>query len=301
MFRNDPRGGHTTTVAALALLESLVLVLGLRRALSRRVRMRSWDRPTLKGVQHVHRLNLIGVPALSRGRRTDSEDSMGVGLFSVRLMLDLAFETVLQILAVLPYTVISTVVVRVCRKWHELRSSEPFLALRAEVNERGLVFAGGHDKSYYFSRRYSRLCRVLTGGHWREMAPLLPDFSVFSSTLFRGELVVFFNFFEFDHVGVNQLCLAFNLKANAWRTLEWPELEIDEIEACCATDVTVVASLFNPADPESVPLLCSLRSGSAEGWTVIPDPPDLFGGDCEQPPTTVAVRFGVNIASIYRR
>ena len=46
--------------------------------------------------------------------------------------------------AVLPYTDIATVVVRMSRDWHALRSSDQFRAERAAVDERGLVVVGEH-------------------------------------------------------------------------------------------------------------------------------------------------------------
>ena len=153
-------------------------------------------------------------------------------------MRDLPFETVLQILAAPPYTVIANAVVRAYRYWHALRASEPFLAARAEVDERGLVVTGGLDETC----RQMKLWRVLIGGRWRERAPINAHFSG-CSTSFRGELVLFGSE-QRENNTVSPCCLAFNLKANPWRTLEWPDREIDEfVWACCATDSVVVALL----------------------------------------------------------
>ena len=187
-------------------------------------------------------------------------------------MRDLPDVTVLQILAALPYTVIANVVVCVCRDWHALRSSEPFLAARAEVGERGLVVAGGVD---WTGRNVkSLLCHVLIGGRWCERAPL--PYFIDSSTSFRGELVLFGSK-RHENGLLSPSCLAFNLKANAWRTLEWPEPlgETDDfVWDCCATDSVVVAQLSVTAE-DRYSRLCSLRPRSAEGWVSIPDPPDV--------------------------
>ena len=60
---------------------------------------------------------------------------------------------------------------------------------------------------------------------------------------------------------------AVNPEANAWRTLEWPRARV---VACCATEAVVVTfSSIQIGDWR----LRSLRPGSAEGWVSIPDPP----------------------------
>ena len=77
-------------------------------------------------------------------------------------MCDLSFETILQILAALPYTEL-VVIARVCRDWQSLRSSDQFRAMRAAVDERGLVVVGGRD----VAGGRVRTCSVLAGGRWR--------------------------------------------------------------------------------------------------------------------------------------
>ena len=196
-------------------------------------------------------------------------------------MLDLPDETNVHILAALPYAEIS-IAVCVCRGWRELRSSDQFRAARNSMDERGLVVAGGRDES----GRVSRACRVLVGGHWRERASLPNLVYQGSSISFRGELVVFGC--ERDESGEEApCCLAFNLEANAWRTLPWVNDERVVI-ACCGTDAVVVA-LFSGEESEDWSLR-SLRPGSAEGWLPIPDPPvdvqTLYG---EFPPSFCCV------------
>ena len=183
-------------------------------------------------------------------------------------------ETVVEILAALPYTEISINVVRVCRKWHELRSSEHFRATRAVVDERGLVVVGGFDSNEGSSSDDGGtavlLCRALVGGRWRERASL-PHVFTRNSTSFCGELVLLG--LEWRESAPTTCCRAFNLEANAWRTLQWHNDQF--VQACCGTDAVVIA--FSRAEVEGCHLgparLRSLRPGSTEGWVSIPDPP----------------------------
>ena len=100
------------------------------------------------------------------------------------LMLDLLLETVAHILAALPFTDIMNKIMRVCRSWHSIRTSAPFLAARTAVDERGLVVAGGSDGG-----KLSRLCYVLLNGRWCERASM-PFAWATHSVLCRGELVL---------------------------------------------------------------------------------------------------------------
>ena len=131
-------------------------------------------------------------------------------------------KTLAQILVALPYTELATIVVRVCRDWQVLRASDQVRTTRAAVDERGLVVAGRYDEEG-FSVRYCCFYCVIICDRWRERAPL-PHAFVGSSTTFRGELVL---------LGRKQregrswppCCLAFNLEANAWRSLAWVETD----------------------------------------------------------------------------
>ena len=133
-------------------------------------------------------------------------------------MLDFPDETIVQILAALPYAVILSIVVRVCRKWHELRSSAHFLDARAAVDERGLMVAGGTHTQGSESAGPSRQNYVRVGGRWCERAPLLH--SLHGSSASFGEELVLFGEGLCDGEW-KTCCRAFNLEANAGRTLEW--------------------------------------------------------------------------------
>ena len=185
-------------------------------------------------------------------------------------------ETLVQILAALSGIEISTAVVRVSQTWHELRSSTIFRAARAAVDERGLVVAGGWN----VEGDPVRICRVLAGGRWWKRAPLPHDL-LGSSTTFRGELVLLGR--EYDGAPWSKCCRAFNLEANAWRSLAW---EADQcVYACCATD-TVVVALSRANDRIR---LRSLRPGGVEGWVPIPDPPVEVMSVSECPPSLCCV------------
>ena len=188
-------------------------------------------------------------------------------LFPLVLMLGLPSETVAQILAALSYTDIATTVGRVCRTWHAQRTSTDFCAIRAAVDERGLMVAEGH----YGQHRYTRLWHVLVGGRWHERTPLPHKFNCAST--FRGELVV---------VGHCSRPLAFNLEANTWRelALEWNDDEF--VDSCCATDAVVVA--LSGVNFDDNLRLRSLRPGSAEGWVSVPNPPVEVLSDGFPPP-----------------
>ena len=178
-------------------------------------------------------------------------------------MQDLPDVSVVDILSALPYTQL-TAVLCVCRKWHELRASEPYRAARAAMDERYLVvsIAVGRQGPY----RCDRHCEVLVDGRWRERTPLPHDF-IGSTTLFCGELI---------HLGCERpegrqwspCCRAFDSEGNAWRSLKW---EAGIVWACCAIDAVVVT--FSSAEAENRGRLRSLRPGSAaEGWVSIPHP-----------------------------
>ena len=189
---------------------------------------------------------------------------------------DLPDELLALCLAPLPYAELATAVVRVCRHWHELRLSPHFRAARADVDERGLVVAERYEDSY----RANRLCRVLVGGRWCERASL-PHVFDGRSTSFRGELVLL----GCDELGTPR-CRAFNLEANAWRTLSWNG---NNVAACCGTD-TVVVALSRTVFAGDHGRLMSLRPGSAEGWVPIPDPPiDVLACYDDYPPSFCCV------------
>ena len=168
-------------------------------------------------------------------------------------MLDFPFETVVHMLAALPHVEIACSVVRVCREWHALHASEPFSVARAAVDERGLVVARGDDC-------WSRRCRLLIGGRWFERASMPYDFRGVS-IMFCGELVLIGNKRDESDGEWSPCCLAFNLKASAWRTLEWEGVK--NMRDCCTTGAVVVALSCRYDDRM---MLRSLRPGSAEGW-----------------------------------
>lgn len=194
-------------------------------------------------------------------------------------------EIVVQILTALPYTEIATVVVRVSRKWHDLRSTEPFLAARQKIDERGLVVTGGG----FFGLDgdvddTSVPCHVLCG-RWRERASL-PHVFEGGSTSFRGELVLLGSAWRESAPGpTSPCCRVFTLESNMWRTLEW---EGDDIWACCATDTTIIA--FSETANGGRRSLRSLQPEDAEGWVSIPDPPvDVFSFHDNRSPSLCCV------------
>ena len=180
-------------------------------------------------------------------------------------MLNLPDETVVEILAVLPYVEITNCVVRVCRSWRALRTSEHFSATRAAVDERGLVVAGGVDAT----GRWSQICHVLVGGRWLERASMPCEFGG-HSIMFCGQLVLIGDTRDESDGQWSPCCLAFNLETNAWRTLEWEGVGGD-VGCCCTTGAVIVA--LSRVWTEVRARLRSLRPGSTEGWVPIPDPP----------------------------
>ena len=189
-----------------------------------------------------------------------------------RLMMDLPDETVVQILAALPYLDIATSVVHVCRSWHELRVSKHLSAARAVVDERGLVVTGGFNDE----GRWSRLCLVLVGGRWFERASLPYDFAG-PSAAFCGQLILLGVMCDNSDGQWSPCYLAFNLEASAWHTLDWKGLA--GYCTCCCTAGSVVVTLSH-VDIEAGARIRILRPGSGEGWVPIPDPPvDVFTSD----------------------
>ena len=127
-------------------------------------------------------------------------------------------------------------------------------------------------------------------------APLSHAFAD-SSTTFRGELVLLGNEQREGH-SLSPCCCAFNLEANAWRSLAWEAdgwLEVEAASACCATDTVVV--VLSRAWIGGPMRLRSLRPGGVEGWVQLPDPPvDAMTSDSWYLPSLCCVEKAMYVA-----
>ena len=204
-------------------------------------------------------------------------------------LLALPEELLTNVLAVLPNAVFEGSCRAVCRRWRDLKSSSAFRAARREVDERVLVVTGWEDgNSYTVLENFA-----LINGQWRKMAMSEVGVIGGAAVQFRGELVIVgwceapdWSYFFPPDVGrrppnLEYTGVAFDVKSNCWRRLDWPLYDYKVVVAATSNDDLIVVlsgQSFQPwGEPDDVKYKLRYHKHDGDEWLELPLPPHELG------------------------
>jgi hypothetical protein len=177
-------------------------------------------------------------------------------------------ELLVGCLAILPYADINAVA-SVCKSWHKLRASGPFVSARITIDERALVLAGWIGGEAVEDWRCFVLQKNLRG--WLGLSHLPIDLEVIQTVVFKGRLFV---------VLAGNRCFYYNLKNNRWFKMAMPptkeDLRTAHFSACAVGDRAI--AIFNQG------LLRFFIPGRSS-WQIRPIRPPIDVTDLEIHPT----------------